>query len=139
MKKQIVLAVALAASTLAGCTDPNDPNIVASTIISGYKPMPEGCVEFESAYQLCCNFDGDQNSTTELLGLTIKAGTDEGCSWPHQGERAIYCNNSSPTIRKCRIVGGTAETSPWPPDVNGIDCNNSSSLNLPGINRVRRC
>lgn len=70
-------------------TDPNDPNIVAATIIDC---QSKGCG---------FRFFGGQANTI-LAGLTITNGYIRGCG------AAIYCWLSSPTISKCRIIGNSA-------------------------------
>jgi parallel beta-helix repeat protein len=65
-------------------TDPNDPNVVAATIIDG------------NGAGNVVTFDSSEISTSVLEGLTI---TD--------GNRGIYCYYASPTIAKCVITGNT--------------------------------
>jgi len=61
-------------------TDPNDPNVVAGTVISGGG--------------IGATFSGGQDATCVLTGFTITAA-----------DIGIYCSGSSPTIAKCRIEG----------------------------------
>jgi len=61
-------------------TDPNDPNVVAGTVISGGG--------------IGVTFSGGQDKTCLLAGFTI-TGADVG----------IYCSGSSPTIANCRVEG----------------------------------
>lgn len=104
--------------------DPNDSNIVDSTIIYGHW-YDEG--EGEDFYYNACYFGADEGPSCELLGLTILSGFSEGISVPvltiEWGNAAIQCDNSSPTIRKCRIVGGSDGN-----DTYGIHCINSDTL-----------
>jgi parallel beta-helix repeat protein len=65
-------------------TDPNDPNVVATTIIDGNE---SGNV---------VTFDSSETSSSVLEGLTIT-----------NGNTGIYCYYASPTISKCVITGNT--------------------------------
>ena len=69
-------------------TDPNDPAIVAATIIDGNQVAP--VVEFYSG-----------NGDSILNGVTVQNGraNDGG---------GIYCVDSSPTISNCAIIGNSA-------------------------------
>jgi len=73
-------------------TDPNDPNVVASTVLK--------CPE--STHALV--FDQYETDQSVLAGLTITGG---------QGARAILCENAGPTIVSCVIQGNMA---------GGIEC-----------------
>ena len=71
-------------------TDPNDPAVVAATVIDG---MSAGSV---------VNFSSGEKSDSVLSGLTIKNGKAANGG-------GIYCINvSSPTIGKCIITGNAA-------------------------------
>jgi hypothetical protein len=61
-------------------TDPNDPNVVASTVIEG---SPQGSV---------ITLSGSSDGVCVLAGLTITGGTV-----------GISCRDASPTIRNCTI------------------------------------
>jgi hypothetical protein len=66
--------------------DPNDSRIVAATVLSGTPAGP------------ALSFTNRENADCLLAGLTI-------CG----AQAALYCNDASPTIRNCRLVGnGTA-------------------------------
>jgi parallel beta-helix repeat protein/predicted outer membrane repeat protein len=75
--------------------DPNDPNIVAGTIINTGHPT--------GFY-----FQNGETPKCILSGLTIT-----NCSW----KGAIYCKNSSPTIKNCNITEN---------ETAGISCYESS-------------
>lgn len=64
--------------------DPNDPNVVESTIICG---ILEGNV---------VTFDKGEDLNSELRGITIMGNDYLGCG--------IYCNNASPTIKQCTVM-----------------------------------
>ena len=61
------------------CEDPNDPNVVAATVIDGGERSVV--------------FTGREDANPVLAGFTI-TGAAQG----------IYCENASPVIRNCRIV-----------------------------------
>jgi parallel beta-helix repeat protein/predicted outer membrane repeat protein len=86
-------------------TDPNDPNIVAETIIdcNGTKAEPHR--------GFCFNKGEDLNSI--LSGLTIKNGYAKNGG-------GILCEGSGPIITKCTISGNTAYNG------GGIYCDESS-------------
>jgi len=105
--------------------DPDDPDCVANTIISGRGWTDEQEPEFE-AYERACQFVNGESSSCKLIGLTIMRGLIEDplpCGGRITSEPAIYCDGASPTISKCRIIGGDCGM-----DVEGITCNDSSSL-----------
>ncbi|MCX5636851.1 MAG: hypothetical protein NTX52_04040 [Planctomycetota bacterium] len=86
--------------------DPNDPNIVAATIIdcNGTRANPH-----RGFY-----FHGGENASSIVAGLTITNGYGLYEPWwsliglsPLGG--AIYCNNASPVITHCIIAGNVAE------------------------------
>lgn len=86
-------------------TDPNDPNVVANTIID---PNHLG----RSFY-----FHSGEDTNCVVAGFTLQNGaTDDGSGG------AIYCLDSSPTIRNCVIIKNTAIWSG-----GGIYFNNSES------------
>jgi len=83
------------AITVTGA-DPNDPNIVAQTIID--------CNAAQDNEHRGFSFNSGEGRDAVLQGLTITNGYILG----HGG--AIVCDfGSSPTIRSCIIVGNTAE------------------------------
>jgi len=81
-------------------TNPEDPEIVASTAVNG--DFSESIFEF---------IDGE-NSASILAGFTITGGT-----------HGVYCSQSSPTIAKNIITGNSSED-----DGGGLYCVSSSSF-----------
>jgi hypothetical protein len=84
--------------------DPNDPNVVATTIIdcNGSAEDPHRGFYFHSAE--------DVNSVLE--GFTILNGygpNEPFAASEYSAGGAIYCSNSSPTIRKCVITSNYAD------------------------------
>ena len=84
-------------------TDPNDPNIVATTIID--------CQGSDADPHRGFYFHNGEDGNSVINGLTIKNGfghyeTISGYEIPTGG--GIYCYQSSPTIRNCIITGNTA-------------------------------
>jgi len=76
-------------------TDPNDPDIVAATIIDGNQQ--DSVVIFNSG----------EGSNTVLSGITLQNGKVE-----HPGEGpGIRCELSSPTITKCNIIKNSSPDS----------------------------
>jgi len=75
-------------------TDPNDPNIVAATIIDCNGTAEEPHRGF--------NFQAKQDANSVLAGLTITKG------WAYYGG-AICADYSAVTIRDCVLTGNTAE------------------------------
>ncbi|MBE0536469.1 MAG: hypothetical protein IH624_12445 [Phycisphaerae bacterium] len=80
--------------------DPNDPHIVAATIID--------CGGTESAPHRGFDFWHNETSHSVLAGLTIRNGYTESSGG------AIRCIEASPTIVHCDIIGNTTG-----PDVHG--------------------
>jgi len=74
-------------------TDPNDPNVVAATIID--------CNGTESEPHRGFYFDNYEDANSVLAGLTITNG------YANQGG-GIFCEQSSPTITNCDITGNSA-------------------------------
>ncbi len=74
-------------------TDPNDPNVVASTIVD--------CSGDEGDYHRGFHFRNGERTDSVLAGITITNGGD--LHW-HQGG-AVRCENSSPTITHCVFLG----------------------------------
>ena len=72
-----------------GSADPNDPNVVANTIIDG------------SRIDAVVTFASGETANCLLTGFTIKGGNAEFGG-------GIYCYYSSPTISKCVISGNWA-------------------------------
>ena len=84
--------------------DPNDPNVVADTIINGNRI---GTV---------VTFAGGESPDCLLIGFTIEGGNAEVGG-------GIYCYNSSPTISKCVISSNWA-------DYGGGVCNHSADSTM---------
>ena len=93
-------------------TDPNDPNIIAATVID--------CNNAGRGFR----FDGGEEPNSVLAGLTITNGygPDDAyidfITWSAGG--AIFCEDSSPTIMNCTITGS------WAQKGGGISCSSSS-------------
>lgn len=84
-------------------TDPDDPAVVGSTIIDGGNA---GCVVV---------FNGDNGNNDEreghksvLSGFTLQNGTGFLLA-PNTLGGAIYCDEASPSITKCRIIDSAAD------------------------------
>jgi len=101
-------------------TDPNDPDVVAATIIDGNQA---GSV---------VTFNQEEGSNSVLCGFTIRNGKAA-----YGG--GIYCSSSSPTISKCIITENAAVDFVSPPIGGvgwatssgcggGIVCDNSSPI-----------
>ena len=82
--------------------DPNDPNIVATTIIDGNEPIDPNCASVVT-------FKSSEGSNSVLSGFTITGGTGswilvswefKGLQWNRCGGGAICYNMSAPTISK---------------------------------------
>jgi hypothetical protein len=83
-------------------TDPNDPNIVAATIID--------CNGTEANPHRGFTFNHGEEPNSVLAGLTITNGYGPnipGVSYGSCGG-AILCNDCSPTISHCNITGNSA-------------------------------
>jgi len=88
-------------------TDPNDPNVVALTIIdcNGTKQNPHRAFYFQSG----------EDANSILSGLTITYGcADSGAG--------VYCDKSSPKITNCIIAWNTAFETPRVVEGGGIAC-----------------
>ena len=84
-------------------TNPDDPDIVASTIIDCYNPVSTDChigFIFQSFY----------SSETIVSGLTITGGqtTAGGTSGPMIGGGILFMNCGNPTIKNCVITYNAA-------------------------------
>lgn len=88
-------------------TDPNDPAVVAATIIS--------CGGRSNHYHRGFNFHTGETNSSILAGFTIEDGYND-----YGG--GIQCDGSSPTIRNCVIKGNKADNKG-----GGIYCTNSAS------------
>ncbi len=91
-------------------TDPNDPNIVAATIIDGNEPND---VNFASTV----TFNSGEDNNSVLTGFTITGGTGTWVllAWEYKGQNWSRCgggitcyNISEPTITKNIITGNVA-------------------------------
>lgn len=83
--------------------DPNDPNIVAATIIDcqGDPCEPHRGFKFHSGE--------DTNSILSGLTITNGFGSEEEFDWgSYSVGGAIYCHSSSPTIINCLLTGNSA-------------------------------
>lgn len=85
-------------------TEPNNPNIVANTVIDA------------NGAGRVFHFDSGEDANCIVAGLTIKNG------YPTTGAYGanVYCYNSSPTIRDCIIMGGYAGSG------GGLYCDSSA-------------
>lgn len=85
-------------------TDPNDPNIVAATIID--------CNGTEAERNRAFYFHTNEGSNSIVAGLTIKSGYAFG-SWPKSGLApscggGVCCVGASPTISNCTFSSNSA-------------------------------
>jgi len=96
-------------------TDPNDPNVVAATIING-----------NGAYHTVTCASGEGPDTI-LEGFTITGGNANGPEWPDDknGGGLYCCRFSSPTVVGCTFSGNTANygggmasSGAWPTVIN---------------------
>jgi len=90
------------------CVDPNDPNIVASTIIdcNGTETEPHRGFYFHS--------EEDKNSILDGFTITNGYGPEEDIydnGYLFSVGGAIFCYDSTPTIMNCNITGNTASES----------------------------
>ena len=79
-------------------TDPADPAVVAATVID--------CQGSAGSPHRGFYVRNGEGPDTEIAGLTIVNAYYTG-AWPNWGG-AIYCNNTDPTIRNCRLYANTA-------------------------------
>jgi predicted outer membrane repeat protein len=99
-------------------TDPNDPNVVAATVIdcNGTRDEPHRAFKF---YRV-------EGPDSVLAGLTITRGygPEDGyiSSMTRAVGGAIFCKNSHPTIRYCTVMNNFAENG------GAICCDNSSAV-----------
>jgi serine protease AprX len=105
--------------------DPDDPDVVATTVIN--------CQGSESEPHHGFYFHTNEDASSVLAGFTITGGYE----WLGG---AIYCINSSPTIRNCVLVdnsadlgGGMHNTNCSPVVTNCTFINNSAALFGGGI------
>jgi len=75
-------------------TDPNNPNVVAATVID--------CQGNELEHHRGFYFHSSEDSDSILDGLTITNGYTSG-NWPNDSGGGIFCNMASPTIKNCVI------------------------------------
>lgn len=97
-------------SIIVRSTDPNDVNIVETTVI-------DGSGEADPNYNSVVTFKSGEDSNSVLSGFTITGGTGswlevyweyKGYLWNRCGGGVICYNSSSPAIRKNVFVGNTA-------------------------------
>jgi len=91
-------------------TDPNDPNIVAGTIIDGNAPA-------DSNFGSVVTFNSSEDTNSVLSGFTITGGTGSwllvsweysGPLWNRCGGGVLCYNMSAPTISKNIFTGNSA-------------------------------
>ena len=91
-------------------TDPNDPNIVAITIIDGSSPADPNSASVVT-------FKSSEGNDSVLSGFTITGGTGSwilvswefyGLNWNRCGGGVLCCNMSAPTISNNVFVDNTA-------------------------------
>jgi beta propeller repeat protein len=82
-------------------TNPDDPNIVESTIIDGSQPTNSD----NGSVVAFANGEG-RDSVLQGLTLTGGAGTHSGANW---GGGGVYCYNASPTISDNIVVGNIVQ------------------------------
>ncbi len=98
-------------------TNPNDPNVVAATVID--------CQGTETNRHRGFKFVSGESPNSILAGLTITNGyAPLEVGYPSGG--AIYCEGSSPTINHCVITGNTSD-GPEFGYGGGIDCYDNSN------------
>ncbi|MFZ0033424.1 MAG: right-handed parallel beta-helix repeat-containing protein [Sedimentisphaerales bacterium] len=90
--------------------DPNDPNVVAETIIDGNAPA-------DSNFGSVVIFNSGEDTNSVLSGFTITGGTGSwlliawefhGIYWNRCGGGVLCCNMSAPTISKNVFTGNAA-------------------------------
>jgi len=101
--------------------DPNDPNIVAATIID--------CNGTETDMHRGFYFHNDEDANSLLDGFTITNGYMHGYPEPANGGGGICCEQSSPTILNCTITHNSAGRAG-----GGIFCNFSSNPRIANCN-----
>ena len=88
--------------------DPNDPNVIAMTIIDGSNPVDPNIGS-------AVTFVNGEDSNAVLSGFTIMNGTGQsdpcGASWYWRGKNGggVFCRGSSPTITKNIFTNCSAE------------------------------
>jgi len=91
-------------------TDPNDPNVVAATIIDGNQPDDPNKASVVT-------FNNGEDANSVLSGFTITGGTGswllvswefKGLRWNRCGGGLVCYNMSAPTISKNVFTGNTA-------------------------------
>ncbi|MDD5064685.1 MAG: hypothetical protein PHQ35_08025 [Phycisphaerae bacterium] len=102
--------------------DPNDPDVVAATVIDC-----EGTIGHRGFY-----FHSGEDGDSVVSGLTIKRGKIRGSPGTGGG---IYCSGSSPTIKNCIITNNTAIGSGGSGDGSdgeggGVYCTSDSHMTL---------
>jgi hypothetical protein len=106
--------------------DPNDPNVVAATIIDGSNPVDPNVGSVVT-------FNSGEDANSVLSGFTITGGTGswlwvywqyKGYQWNRCGGAILCSNYSSPTIRKNIITANIAGQGA------GIYCYNHSDATI---------
>ncbi|MHC4259920.1 MAG: right-handed parallel beta-helix repeat-containing protein [Planctomycetota bacterium] len=91
-------------------TDPNDPNVVAATIIDGSAPV-------DPNYGSVVTFSSGEDANSVLSGFTITGGTGswilvswefKGLRWNRCGGGVLCYNLSAPTIKDNVLVNNSA-------------------------------
>jgi len=93
--------------------EPNDPNVVAATVID--------CEKSGRGFY----FRNGEEDDSILSGLTIANGYVWASTNSHGG--GIYCKGSNPSIRNCVIILNLAEADEWARG-GGIYCEDSNSI-----------
>jgi len=100
----------LGKAILVRSADPNDPNVVAATVIDGSNPA-------DPNYGSVVTFNTGEGNDSQLAGFTITGGTGswvlvsweyKGPNWNRCGGGVVCYNMSAPTISKNLIVGNLA-------------------------------
>lgn len=76
-------------------TDPNNPDVVAETVID--------CQGSDLEPHRGFHFHNSESSDSILDGLTITNGYVSGSSWQNDSGGGVFCNTASPTIKNCAI------------------------------------
>ncbi len=93
-------------------TDPNDPNVVAATVID--------CQGTEAQPHRGFYFHTNETENSVLKGLTVTNGyADKG--------GGILCDGSSPKIIRCTVANNTASNTDGAHSGGGIHCSNSQA------------
>ena len=117
-------------------TDPDDDDVVANTIISGWwagipiDDCDEQCKPCADGWLTACQFENGETSDCEIKGFTILAGQSHELPPWEVACAAIECtNNSFPTITKCSFPTNEEH------DITAIYCKSTSS----GSMKIQDC